>query len=203
MLKFLIDKFKKAPGPLKQPRLIAGDIIEEIIDLAEHYIKRSGHDGQDQSWSTSSPNAEQPDTGRSDASAPSSAGDQKAPPTAVASKTKVNQPPRPTRVLEVPKTLEAALEIPANHKKQEFKVLAILWDALERNLGLLSSKEVSKHGVKLGMSIRHENVRKVIRMRLDKQVEIRVEQAGSGSIYRYQISPMGKDYFVSKYLNSD
>ncbi|MCP4675425.1 MAG: hypothetical protein GY854_07960 [Deltaproteobacteria bacterium] len=201
MLKFLLDKFKHAPGPLKQPRLVAGDIIEEIIDLAEYYIKRSGHIEPDQSW-TPSPEAEQPDTSQTDASATSDADSKKTVSTATTRKTKANQPPRPTRTLEVPKALEAALEIPANHKKQEFKVLAILWDALERELGLLSSKEVSQHGVKLGMSIRHENVRKVIRMRLDKQVEIRTEQAGSGSIYRYRISPAGIDYFVSKYLNS-
>jgi hypothetical protein len=41
MLRFLLDKFKQTPGPLKEARLIVGDIAEEILDLAEYYLKRA------------------------------------------------------------------------------------------------------------------------------------------------------------------
>ena len=40
MLRFLLDKFRQAPGPLKQTRLIVGDLAEEIIDLASYYVYR-------------------------------------------------------------------------------------------------------------------------------------------------------------------
>ena len=39
MLKSLINKFRDTPGPLKQARVIVGDMAEELVDLAEHYIK--------------------------------------------------------------------------------------------------------------------------------------------------------------------
>lgn len=81
-----------------------------------------------------------------------------------------------------------------------FKVLAVLMDASQRGKGPLTAKEVSDHGEKLGIAIRHENVRKVIRMRLDKQVEIRSEQVGNRSIYKYRISPAGIDFFTEKYM---
>jgi hypothetical protein len=100
----------------------------------------------------------------------------------------------------VDKRLEAALDNTQNKKKQEFKILAILWDADQRQMGKLTAKSVSDHGEKLGVSIRHENVRKVIRMRLDKHVEIHTEQVGNGNIYKYKLSPLGTDYFENRYL---
>ncbi|MCP4604925.1 MAG: hypothetical protein GY847_31120 [Proteobacteria bacterium] len=201
MLRFLLDKFKEAPGPFKQTRLIAVDLAEEIVDLAEFYLKRIKMDNKPASasqWDT--PVCSQ----ASDQSSVGPFGENsdftrtKSEPFAEKIERK---DPGPERTLDVSDELAKALDIAPNKKKQEFKVLAILWDAQQRNLGSLSAKAVSEHGKKLGLSIRHENVRKVIRMRLDKQVEIRTEQIGSGSVYRYQISPAGSDYFASKYFH--
>ena len=44
MLRFLLEKFREAPGPLKQPRLIVADLAEEVLDLAEHYLHKDGQD---------------------------------------------------------------------------------------------------------------------------------------------------------------
>lgn len=195
MLRFLLDKFRQTPGPLKEARLIAGDIAEEILDLAEYYLKRAKSDvnvgdvAQSESPSyesaTSSPAAETERRAEKEtAQAPAS--DQQA--------------PRSERSLEVTEKMAAALDSIQNKKKQEFKILAILWDADQRQMGKLTAKAVSEHGEKLAISIRHENVRKVIRMRLDKHVEIHTEQVGNGNIYKYKLSPVGKDYFENRYL---
>ena len=200
MLRFLLDKFKKTPGPLAQARLIVGDIAEELLDLAEHYVKRTmGTETScvDNSWDIPS-SCSQPDENQHGESYESAS---VAPQKQTLSSEKSSQKESgPKRVLEVSDDLARALNIPQNKKKQEFKVLAILWDAERRELGPLSAKAVSRHGEELGLSIRHENVRKVIRMRLDKYVEIRTEEMGSGTTYRYKISQEGSEYFVSKYL---
>ena len=52
----------------------------------------------------------------------------------------------------------------------------------------------------MGLSIRHENVRKVIRMRLDKYVDVHAEGVGSGTVYRYRISSDGITYFTTNYF---
>ncbi len=200
MLRFLLDKFRDAPGPLKQTRLIASDLAEEILDLAEYYISRR----KSTCDSNAAPTGHAPPCSGADAPSTETQGSidrETNPPKAPANgRAKEKKDPGPPRTLDVPEKLATALDIPQNKKKQEFKVLAILWDARQRELGTLSAKAVSEHGAKLGLAIRHENVRKVIRMRLDKQVETRTEQVGSGSIYRYQISPAGTTYFESKYL---
>jgi len=195
MLRFLLDKFKQAPGPFKQTRLIVGDLAEEMVDLADYYIHRKKYS----QWNTSTDHApNDPGTGAGTSwgealpSIPDSreAGEQN------------ESPPSsgPKRALDVSPAFAAALDNNQNTRKQVFKVLAVLVDAESRGKGPLTAKEVSEHGAKLGISIRHENVRKVIRMRLDKHVEIRSEQVGNRSIYKYRISPSGIDFFKNTYL---
>ncbi len=197
MLKFLLSKFKEVPGPLKQTRLVVGDLAEEVLDLVEHYLKH-GSDGRGASpqW-----NAEDPSMAKPPA-ASQSASESSAKAQAASSKTEAKTAPKPApvRTLEVSERLGTALDNKKNQKKQEFKILAILWDANDRNLGTLSAKGVSDRGVLLGLAIRHENVRKVIRMRLGQYVETLTEQIGNNRIYRYKISESGSSYFESKYL---
>ncbi|MCK9462141.1 MAG: hypothetical protein M0R80_21150, partial [Proteobacteria bacterium] len=104
------------------------------------------------------------------------------------------------RVLEVDPRLARAMSAAANSRKQDFKVLAILWDAYGRGLVPLSAKAVSDHGVQIGLAIRHENVRKVIRMRLEKYVDYHNEGAGTATIYRYALNATGRDHFAATYL---
>ncbi len=203
MLKYLLDRFKQAPGPFKQTRLIAGDLAEEIVDLAEYYAKRIRN--QSEHGSASQGNSPQGSCVKNESR--SSAAELKndlftaQKELELSTKETDKKNTGPVRTLDVPEEFAKALDFPQNKKTQEFKVLAILWDAQQRNIGTLSAKAVSEHGVKLGLTIRHENARKVIRMRLNKQVEIHTEQIGSGSVYKYQISPVGSEYFVSKYLH--
>ncbi len=187
MLRLLLDKFRQTDGPLKQTRLVVGDFAEEMLDLAEHYIKQI---------CSSQENHNHPDWDKPDSSHFSDTASENG----LARDHKKPEQTGPKRVLQVTEALAKSLDIPQNKKKQEFKVLAILWDVDQRNMGPQSAKAVSEHGEKLGLSIRHENVRKVIRMRLDQYVETQTVQVGSGTIYKYRISEEGIKYFTSKYF---
>ena len=68
-------------------------------------------------------------------------------------------------------------------------------------MGNLSAKQLSEHGESLGLAIRHENVRKVIRMRLENNVDIMQNRQQGSPIYNYRITKQGIDYFTEKYLN--
>jgi hypothetical protein len=194
MLKFLLEKLRQAPGPMKQARLIAADLAEEMIDLAQHYKQQflgtdsdventATHAGPDP-WQTKAAVDPTPQVPAEKPSGPSAHRDFE-----------------PSTDLDITPELAKAMNSPSNRKKQEFKVLAILWDASEHKLGALSAKEISAHGEKLGLSIRHENVRKVIRMRLKKYVIIRREPKGNSTIFHYRLSSGGNEFFAAKYLN--
>ena len=185
MIKFLLEKFRQAPGPMKQPRLIVADLAEEALDLLTVYLKKEqAAGGTDQHVETAYPAPPSPAKSDSDATAKKSGTD----------------PDSPGSDLELDPRLVLAIEATGNRRKQEFKVLAILWDAKERNNAPMSAKAISQHGVEMGLSIRHENVRKVIRMRLDKYVDVHAEGVGSGTIYRYRISADGIKYFTMGYF---
>ena len=209
MIKFFLDKFRETPGPLKQARLVVGDVIEELMDLAGHYLRRKGPEdapvpedmpavahteaptpAPPPSKAEPKPRAKAAPATKKKASAKSTATKKKAP----------RAPDAPARTLDVGPELARALDRPVNQKKQEFKVLAILWDADKRGLGDLSAKALSDHGIQLGLVIRHENVRKVIRMQLSGYVESVQNRTDGGSIYHYRITPKGATQFEEKYL---
>lgn len=205
MLRFLLDKFKETPGPLKDFRLIVADIAEELMDLALYYANQLVR--HKPPAPVSAP-AEKPSM-TSNAYSPSQPVKQKAAPKndkpkkkrTTQAKKSVPQKNEPVRSVDVPPILASALDKAANRKKQEFKVLAILWDVQNRNLDVMSAKEISEHGKLLGLVIRHENVRKVIRTRLEKYIDIITRENSSGSVYYYAIAESGMAYFESKYLN--
>jgi hypothetical protein len=197
MIKFIIEKFRTAPGPLKQPRLILADIAEEVLDTATQYVNQRFRDhrddgapapGDESSRSVERDGGVEPGPEMRAESAQTSA-----------EKGGGAAAPLP-RALEVDPRLAKAMADAANVRKQDFKVLAILWDAYNRGLVPLSAKAVSDHGVQIGLAIRHENVRKVIRMRLEKYVDYHNEGAGSATIYRYALNAVGREYFDETYL---
>ena len=192
MLEGLIKQFKETPGLLKPARVVVGDFAQELLDLTKHYMRRFQTSISDDDMATSgdlfSFDQDQEKT-------PSESADQG-----------VRQPEakpvfEPERTLEVSESFASALNFPKNKKNQEFKVLAIFSDAAERNMGSLSAREASNHGKKLGLTIRHENVRKVVRMRLGEYVEILTEERGNGTLNKYRISAPGIEYFFAKYLD--
>lgn len=199
MIKFVIDKFREAPGPLKQARLIVADLAEEVVDLAGHYLKNRGnrYEMPDVEPCHTPPAAEPVAGGAAESESPVSGS---AEPKVAKDQPKPKEA-EPEPLEDVVPRLSEAIEAPGNKRKQEFKVLAILWDAQHRELGPLSAKAISQHGRRLGLAIRHENVRKVIRMRLEKYIRIHTEGVGSGTIYRYEIDGPGKAYFETTYLS--
>ena len=191
MLRFVIDKFRQAPGPLKGPRLIAADLAEEVLELVKYYLDRQSDisnkrhvNNTFQNYSDGSRRAGD----SSDAQSRSAAayGKDETANTGVLS--------------DVDPDLRAAINKPGNQRKQDFKVLAILLDAKHKNLGPLSAKNLSKHGEKLNLQIRHENARKVIRERLDKLVTTHSQGIESSTIYRYEITSAGIEYLKTIYF---
>jgi hypothetical protein len=191
MIRFLIDQFRQAPGPLKQARLIAADLAEEVVDLAEHYLK-----GKSGFAETVDAEPDAPSAGSSGKTAVAE------PPATKTAKTAAVKPKPVTETIDVDARLGEAIETPGNKRKQEFKVLAILWDARSRETGPLSAKAISQHGEKIDLKIRHENVRKVIRTRLEKYIRVHTEGMGNGTIYRYEIDKPGIEYFEQTYFKS-
>jgi hypothetical protein len=192
MLEGLIKQFKETPGPLKPTRTVVGDFAQEILDLTKHYIRRF------QASVIADDSSESDDFFAPDEN------QQKEPVETivhVAQQTEPKPVSEPKRTLDVSESFANMLDFQKNKKSQEFKVLAIFSDAADRNMGPLSAREASNHGKKLGLRIRHENVRKVVRMRLGEYVEILMEERGNGTLNKYRISPPGIEYFFSKYLD--
>jgi len=198
MIKFIIEKFRAAPGPLKQPRLILADLAEELLDTARQYMDNHPHGPFDDTARTGGDaDGRAPSAGWSEPGATASGSGEVS--ADGAEKDGAAQMP-PPRSLDVDPRLARAMADAGNARKQDFKVLAILWDAYGRGLVPLSAKAVSDHGVQIGLAIRHENVRKVIRMRLEKYVDYHNEGAGTATIYRYALNAAGRDYFDATYL---
>ena len=200
MIRFLIDQFRNMPGPLKKPRILVADLTEEVLDLAEHFLKRGDSDEVNTGCcggnASAAPAAEPPSPAPAAADKPqtmSDTADSLAPHDSAKSAT--------TSAADVDARLVAAISVPANVRKQEFKVLAILWDACTKNVGALSAKAISKRGEEvLNVQIRHENVRKVIRMRLENYVKVHAQGVGNGTVYNYELADAGVEYFVSTYF---
>jgi hypothetical protein len=86
-------------------------------------------------------------------------------------------------------------------RKQEFKVLAIYWEARRRALGPITAKNGSSIGEELGLEIRHENIRKVIRTRLVEQIETTKVAESQPPTYQFEMTDEGVRYFVDEYLS--
>lgn len=193
MIRFLIDQFRNAPGPLKKPRILTADLAEEVLDLAKHYLGNNDSSTETPCCGSVPPPPSPPEP-VVETVTPTAPAAEKA--------TKAKKPSVDTSSEEIDPRLASAVASPGNAKKQAFKVLAILWDANDKKLGALSAKAISKHGEEiLNLKIRHENVRKVIRMRLENYVNVHAQGVGNGTVYNYEMSDAGLEYFASTYFN--
>jgi hypothetical protein len=201
MLRFLLDKCRTIPGPFQQARVVTADLVEELLALGRHYLdprrnEASAPDIRPPRPVSSPPPA--PPEPKPTVEVPTPAPAARA---ADASRPRKKKAGKPTGAeLEVPAALALAMEAQGNLRKQDFKILAILWDAENRGLGPLSAKGISQHGGRIGIPIRHENVRKVIRSRLERHVTIHTEVIGTGTVYRYEMNAAGKAEFEDAFL---
>ncbi len=199
MVRFLLEKFRTVPGPLKQARVVAADLAEELLDLARHQLERRGGTGD--GFQPRNPEPFSTGTVNEPPQPPPPPADVEAVPGAGPAKPRKKKAGKSSATdLDLPEELAAAVDLPTNLRKQDFKILAILWDSGNRKQGPLSAKGISQHGVRMGIPIRHENVRKVIRSRLEKHVAIHTEVVGNGTVYRYEINPDGKLHFERTFL---
>ena len=200
MVRFFLNKLKESSGPLKATRQLVADVLEELLDIVDYYLRETTNNTTypaDASKAAQHSRCEEvPIPGILDIS------EDKSSPSDESMRKKQARRTDLKRTIDVPQDLASALEIASNRKKQEFKVLAILFDADNRGLGNLSAKQLSEHGERLGLAIRHENVRKVIRMRLENYVDIMQNRQQGSPIYNYKITEDGIAYFREKYLKT-
>jgi hypothetical protein len=205
MIRFLIDQFRQAPGPLKQTRLLIADLSEEVLDLAKAYLKNNTSD-------EASPYSTEPDAESEAAPAIHSVS---TPAAQTDNNTEQKTEPAPAQKTEPPaeatknsddkalkEQLKKALADPKNQRKQPFKIMAVLFDAQNSNAGPLLGKEVSEYGAEhLNIKISPENVRKVIRLKLGDYVSIKKHGNCVHAAYKYQLTDTGAKYFISTYLS--
>jgi hypothetical protein len=188
MIRFFIDQFRNAPGPFKKSRLLIADISDEIIDMAKAYI---------------SPEIEENVFSETVAqSEVSSKKESKKDSEETSQKEKSNKPQKtkPANTRKNPK-FEAAIKDPKNTKKQQFKVLSILFDVKMKNMGPTTGKDLSKHGKDvLGIIIAPENIRKIIRLKLGDYITIETYGTGTHTAYKYILTNDGEKYFTTTYL---
>ena len=87
-------------------------------------------------------------------------------------------------------------------RRQDFKVLAIFWQARRRDLGPITAKAASALGGELDLVIRHENVRKVVRTRLKDRIETSTVPDSQPPTFQYEINDAGATFFEQEYLNN-
>jgi hypothetical protein len=85
-------------------------------------------------------------------------------------------------------------------EKQEPKVLAIFWKARRAGMGPITAKVAASLGRDLGLDIRHENVRKVVRSKLEGKIEQSAVPDSQPTTFAYELNDAGEEYFVERFL---
>ena len=201
MLRIMTSFLRNAPGPLKGARALTADLLEGLADVvsppkdvdlpppSEPYAppERVVHDKPSEAGSEP-PSAEEP---TEEAKAPEAPVDEPVAETTA-------DAPEPNADLQA--AFDKALEKPAWVRKQDFKVLAIYWQAQQQQKGPLTAKKASTLGGELGLTIRHENIRKVIRTRLDDKIESSTVEGSQPPTFQYEILDVGAQFFEQEYL---
>ena len=221
MLRIITSLIRNAPGPFKGARALTADFVEGLVDV----IKPPAD--LEQPPPTQSPAAPQKTDGAG-AQPPSTPKDQpageetKAKETKAeaeetkAKETKAEAEETKAEEAEAPETepekgeeradqdwdqaYAAAVEVSRWVRRQDFKVLAIFWKARERSMGPITAKDAAVLGDDIGLSIRHENIRKVIRTRLEESIETTTVPDSQPPTYQYEMTDDGASFFVDEYL---
>ena len=80
--------------------------------------------------------------------------------------------------------------------------MAIFWTAHRQSPKPLTAKKAAKLGSDLGLVIRHENIRKVVRTRLTEKIETSTVPDSQPPTFQYAINEAGVEFFESEYLSN-
>ena len=181
MLRVFTSIIRNAPGPFKGARSLTADLLEGLADVV-------------------SPQEEQPPEPTYPApveSQPVKSGDGAEKVEAVKKATKSEKVKD-----DFSEAFKSAISKPAWVRRQDFKVLAIFWESKRRGDGPITAKQASTIGDEIGLKIRHENVRKVVRTRLTEKIETTTVPESQPPTFQYQITAEGQQSFVNDYLEN-
>lgn len=201
MLRVLTSLIRNAPGPFRGARALTADFIDGLVDVvsppvdAEQPVPPPGVRADEEGYTSQIKDREERSSSRESGKA---AGDGDA---------KEAKSPAAAADSGSPKgDLEAALKKSIGRKdwvrRQDFKVLAIFWEADRRGLEALTAKKASKLGSEIGVTIRHENIRKVIRTRLTEKIETTTVPDSQPPTFQYEMTSIGKTFFEKEYLSN-
>lgn len=195
MLRVLTSVIRNAPGPFRGARALTADFIDGLIDVISPPVdaeqpapppSSSAHDGGFDTAAKS----------REDRSSSTASGDSKEVKPSVTSSDSGQSNDN----------LEAAFKKSIGRtdwvRRQDFKVMAIFWEANRRGLDALTAKKAAKLGIEVGLTIRHENIRKVVRTRLNEKIETTTVPDSQPPTFQYEITSQGKTFFEKEYLSN-
>jgi len=197
MIKFILDKVRTAPGPMSELRGLAADLAEAAVatvagkvpesldplgilsefrqeeeDYASYYSGETYESGDSYAYEES---AEPADSGTENVAAAADGVDYR-------------------------DLFDKAVKDKKLASKQEFKVLAILWDAADECAEGLTARELAERSEKLKLKMRPENIRKVLRSRLSDYSDAHEETRSGKKTLVFSLNEKGYEYFREKYL---
>lgn len=192
MLRIMTSLLRNAPGPLKGPRALAADLLEGLADV----ISPPRDVEQPPPAPPYSPPEPRPaPVERVETAAVSE------PAPAKRVETEVRAAKGETRpAADLAGAFAKVLENPKLTKRQDVKVLAIFWQAWQRKMGPITAKAASALGDEVGLTIRHENIRKVIRTRLKDKVNTSTVEGSQPPTFEYEMLGEGAAFFEREYL---
>ena len=184
MLRIVTSLIRNAPGPFRGARALAADLVEGLLDVV-------------------SPPPEMPPP--PPPAKPAGAEQSPEPVAASTPKRKPEPAPPPSEAKTAPgrdptATFAKAMTRPDWVRRQDFKVLAIFWEARRRREGPITAKRAARLGEELGLTIRHENVRKVVRTRLTEQVRTETVPNSQPPTFEFELTDEGKRFFEKEFL---
>lgn len=188
MLRILTSLIRNAPGPFKGARALAADLVEGLVDVVSPPPEVVPPPPPPPAAPV------EPEPSRQAAGAPPPA---PVPQPKPAETPKADATPKGK---DVGKAFKKAIGRADWVRRQDFKVLAIFWEARRRGMGRLTAKKAASLGSELGLVIRHENVRKVVRTRLADSIETTTVPDSQPPTFEYELTADGAARFEQEYL---
>lgn len=178
MLRVVTSMIRNAPGPLKGVRSMTADLLDGLIDKVSPPVEVEQPPPMD------FPQEEKPEVEE-----------------VVETKSEsVEEKPAKESSSDFDKAFDRAMENSSWVRKQDFKVLAIFWKAKRKGMGPMTAKAATQVGSEINLNIRHENIRKVIRTRLEEKIDTTTVPESQPPTFQYELSTAGLEYFESEYL---
>lgn len=196
MLRVLTSLIRNVPGPFKGPRALTADFLEGLIDVISPPV--DAEQAPPPSPAPASEKRAEPAPATDGATAP--ARPSPAPAPHIEEERPAiswdGAPPAGDHARRFKDALTRADWL----RSQDFKVLAIFYEANRRGLGPITAKGAAKLGEEIGVTIRHENVRKVVRTRLTEWIDTTMVADSQPPTFQYGMSENGVSHFETEYL---